>query len=354
VPRKNPVPETEQAICARFRTFRKSLDLTAVAFARQLGIDSSRLASYEHGRVPIRFGLAHTAFVKFRLNLRWLAEGKEPKRYLFHIPYKLSDRIDRKALFSEVYRLALKHDFEKHFGEIEQHSGAKDAEAVAAEWGDTFGIPTAGEMDPGLFAELVAQRVQDYAASMPPNLFQTLFSAVSETLRRFAETHRAAIAAFKQIAPSGWGRERYPRPATKEEIAAFEKVETHSSTSEPRRQEPASEIQRIALDSPSENGNNIPVKTEIERLLDKVKRLAAKPGRKAAIAAALGISQSRVSEWLSGVCEPGGQNTLRLLRWVQEQESQQKRSGTASTAPEQRTRRGKPRNAESQSDPSKV
>lgn len=64
------------------------------------------------------------------------------------------------------------------------------------------------------------------------------------------------------------------------------------------------------------------VKSEMQHLLDKVRKLTEPRGAQSALAEFLQVPTSRVSEWLSGKCEPGGQNTLRLLQWVEQQERQ--------------------------------
>jgi hypothetical protein len=57
-------------------------------------------------------------------------------------------------------------------------------------------------------------------------------------------------------------------------------------------------------------------KSEIEKLIEDVKRKAAKPGAKAELARELGVDPPRISEWLSGKKEPGGDYALRLRNWV--------------------------------------
>jgi transcriptional regulator with XRE-family HTH domain len=64
------------------------------------------------------------------------------------------------------------------------------------------------------------------------------------------------------------------------------------------------------------------VKSEIEKLLARVRGLVSAKGMKAKLAATLGVPQSRLSEWLGGTCEPSGETTLRLLKWVEQQERQ--------------------------------
>jgi transcriptional regulator with XRE-family HTH domain len=58
------------------------------------------------------------------------------------------------------------------------------------------------------------------------------------------------------------------------------------------------------------------VKSEIGKLIERVKHKASKPGAKSNLARALGVAPSRISEWLSGKKEPGGDYALRLRNWV--------------------------------------
>jgi len=64
--------------------------------------------------------------------------------------------------------------------------------------------------------------------------------------------------------------------------------------------------------------NNTDVKSEIEKLIERLKRKASKPGAKAELARTLNVAPARISEWLSGEKEPGGEYTLRLLKWVEQ------------------------------------
>jgi DNA-binding transcriptional regulator YiaG len=64
------------------------------------------------------------------------------------------------------------------------------------------------------------------------------------------------------------------------------------------------------------------VKTEVQKLIELVKRKASKPGAKSQLARTLGVAPARISEWLSGEKEPGGEYTLQLLHWVEQQERQ--------------------------------
>jgi transcriptional regulator with XRE-family HTH domain len=78
----------------------------------------------------------------------------------------------------------------------------------------------------------------------------------------------------------------------------------------------------ILLTKDSLKSNNAGVSSEIVKLIAKVKAKASKPGAKAELARTLGVDPARISEWLAGKKEPGGEYTLRLLKWVERQERQ--------------------------------
>jgi predicted transcriptional regulator len=78
------------------------------------------------------------------------------------------------------------------------------------------------------------------------------------------------------------------------------------------------------LTKDSLKSNSLDVKSELEKLIARVKRQASKPGAKAELARFLEVDPPRITEWLhddpESRKEPGGQYTLRLLKWVEQQE----------------------------------
>jgi hypothetical protein len=81
-----------------------------------------------------------------------------------------------------------------------------------------------------------------------------------------------------------------------------------------------------------------PVKSQLEILLAKFDRLIKQPGKKTELADFLGAPLASVSRWLSGKREPGRNIALEMLRWVELQERQQKRSpGGVSPPPGRKT-----------------
>jgi DNA-binding transcriptional regulator YiaG len=67
---------------------------------------------------------------------------------------------------------------------------------------------------------------------------------------------------------------------------------------------------------------DIDVKAQLPILLERLKTAAEKSGKKSKLAEFLDVPLASVSRWLSGEREPGGEITLKLLRWVEQQERQ--------------------------------
>ena len=84
------------------------------------------------------------------------------------------------------------------------------------------------------------------------------------------------------------------------------------------------EIRRLTfITSYSKTGS---VKSELAKLIERVKRAAARSGAKSELARLLKVAPARITEWLRDDpnlrIEPGGHYTLELLRWVEQQERQ--------------------------------
>ena len=73
---------------------------------------------------------------------------------------------------------------------------------------------------------------------------------------------------------------------------------------------------------------------ELPELISSLRKATAKRGMKAVLSRAMGVSLPRISEWLAGTREPGGEYALRLKRWVELPKTQQKSRGRASTPPQ--------------------
>jgi transcriptional regulator with XRE-family HTH domain len=77
------------------------------------------------------------------------------------------------------------------------------------------------------------------------------------------------------------------------------------------------------------------------RLFARVRRLTNDHGSKQKLADALGVVAPRLSEWLRGAVEPGGESTLHLLEWVTEKEAKLKDPDRALTQSGRKTQSAK-------------
>jgi len=150
--------------------------------------------------------------------------------------------------------------------------------------------------------------------------FPILDQRLADWLEHFCANKRES--AFAEVWPGiHWITDLDPEE-NKELFDRFFEASSQFDSSDPLRPGPISDPAKIVLTSSSLKGNSKGVQYEIKKLIERVKRKASKPGAKAELARALGVKPPRISEWLSGEKEPGGDYTLRLLRWVEQQECQ--------------------------------
>jgi DNA-binding transcriptional regulator YiaG len=63
---------------------------------------------------------------------------------------------------------------------------------------------------------------------------------------------------------------------------------------------------------------------ELHRLFKRVRAHTKRNGALTELADFLGVSLSTLSDWLRGRFEPGGEITLRMLKWVERSEVKRK------------------------------
>jgi transcriptional regulator with XRE-family HTH domain len=66
--------------------------------------------------------------------------------------------------------------------------------------------------------------------------------------------------------------------------------------------------------------NVSPVKSTMANLLERLNKATSQRGMKSKLAKVMGVPLPNISQWLSGEREPGGETTLKLLHWVEQQE----------------------------------
>ncbi|MCC6820607.1 MAG: helix-turn-helix transcriptional regulator [Verrucomicrobia subdivision 3 bacterium] len=278
MPRKNPMPEREQQICARLRVFRESTKLSRATFAREIGVDQFRLASYELGRAPLRYGLADLLCAKFNVNQRWLATGLGEQRHYYDIYCPPSS--EENQLFSLVFDRFLDNGMKEWDRGMEALAGAGTALASNPN-------PTTGEQSRKR-EKSPAKTAAWYVEFLIPYLVGELPLAVVEGyVETMLEAHRVFLAANDG------------------------QIEALADTPN---------VKKSLLDNITVIGKHSDVKLTMHALLARLNKATTQHGMKSKLAKYMGVPLPNVSQWLSGEREPAGETTLRLLTWVEQQE----------------------------------
>ena len=269
--RKNPLPAREVEICRRLREFRLRTKLSQVAFAKEVGLDSSRLASYEHGRAPVKYDLARWLSVAFKVNLELLATGDGPLIDLRPIGDVAFVEANPDGRFSEVFDLYLaKGKPFHHYATTVFYLPPKNARYLllrqiqvdAKEWLSYVPDDKLSE-----FVDEVIKHAENLIGKYP-------YSPEDIQWQRVAEMDEAAAG----------GREKLS--------------------------------DNQLLTGVSVSGNVSPVKSTMANLLDRLNKATSQRGMKSKLAKVMGVPLVNISQLLSGALEPGGETTLRLLHWV--------------------------------------
>ncbi|HEV2438192.1 MAG TPA: helix-turn-helix transcriptional regulator [Verrucomicrobiae bacterium] len=83
---------------------------------------------------------------------------------------------------------------------------------------------------------------------------------------------------------------------------------------------PADSSKNILLTNKVDSLTSAEMQPVLPKLIERLKRATAERGKKSDLAKWLGVHRQSVTDWLSGKQEPGGEITLRMLRWVEQQE----------------------------------
>ena len=283
MPRRNPLPPREVAICRRLREFRQQTRLSQVVFAEQLEIDSARLASYEHARVAVRFGLADRVGRVFDLNQLWLAEGGGKPRPYFHIKPESSLGITPEMLFSEAYDRFLRPAIVEA-----NHRGLFTVMLVMSN--DPPVLRNAA--DAARCFDMVVENAREIYGECPLRLRGEFLQRLERTIVGFSVDHDEAF-------------EREARKSVLKPLAGGQNLIPKKC--------------KVSVDIPTPAATLAIVSQRIRSwkdLQEVLKLRVSAPGEKAKLARALGVSRQAVNNWLKGTAAPSAELTLRLLHWV--------------------------------------
>ena len=298
MPRQNPIPDQERTICRRLREFRLSLGLSQTEFCKLAGLNRTAYAGYEYEASQLNYPAAWRILSAFpELNPRWLAgEQMVLMRdwYLVDYPAPEETGLGPRAAFSQVYELHLRNLLLGSrvawigYGSLSLFRTSRDVRGrVAAKerFARILGEWLAGRPDSTVneFLDALLRHGADLLEQFPRD-------NEADVKRRLSEMY--AIEAKRRLASLG------------EDLSA------------------GADTERKVLTEPTSVAKLVPVKSQLDNLLAGLDRLIKEPGNKTALADFLGAPLASVSRWLSGKREPGREITLKMLRWVEQQERQ--------------------------------
>lgn len=301
MPRKNPLPPEQAALCARLRQLRLFTGLTQAQFAAQVALDWRLWASYEYARSQLNYRAAFLLLRRFRwLNPFWLREGPPHPMlacHAIHYPPPEALNCPKNALFTDVFDLDLR---QRLLASVSFWAIPGRADPVFRLPQDALGRLEAVQV----FAAFLAR----WLAALPDDQFNlfldALFKAAADLLQttfkpefgraqeaRFHSLVLADAAAAVALAPAVT-----PRPAEK------------------KAQEPLDTIS-VPWYSPDMQQ----VLRSLPDLIRRVSELSAPRRTKSNLARRLGVSRQALDQWLSGKTHPSAVMVFELLRWVGEQ-----------------------------------
>jgi transcriptional regulator with XRE-family HTH domain len=264
--------ERELLICSRVAAVRARAGWSQTDLAKLVGTTRDGLATVEYGRTPLRFWLADRICQELNVCQRWLAEGKGSLAGYVGVPPEIMLEIAQGELFSAAYERRLGHFVKRQVLETEALARAITDQAGGAN-------------------RLLQDRLYNLAICwfqrIPPHLYDQYFRELMALSSEFFQQHR-----------SQFETESWPPPPIS----------------------PSSDSEKKMLPATSLKSNTgiVNIRT-LDGLRAALRANTSKKGEKAALANLLQVPQARVSEWLSGKKEPGGETTLRLLHWVEQQ-----------------------------------
>jgi DNA-binding XRE family transcriptional regulator len=280
VPRKNQIPKKDRAIAARIKEFREMWKCTRPHLAVQIGVEPDVIVRVEAGRVALRYGVARKIFAYLPINPYWAATGKGLSKGYVSLPEANELNVRENALFSEVFFSLLLPSFQNKDEDFQR---------------DMIMRYHRGK----LFATMVKKAFQDVPDQHLGDLRKELDGFLADFFKKHADTDPK-----KLLQRRAWY-------ANAEHFFKF-----------PNAEQPHSEENNNLTDAESADSISANVKSPLPAFLERVKKSASSSGKKSELAKFLGAPLASVSRWLNDKREPGGEITLKMLKWVEQQERQ--------------------------------
>lgn len=290
------MPSYERAICHRLRQFRIETGLSQAQFAVLARLNQRAYAGFEYARTQLNYQAAQKILTRYSsLNPLWLLDGhgEMQARNQFAFPSLESLGVGERALFSNVFNERLKRDYL-----------SSPPWNFSGQWTpvNLFNIrptPQGRLMCKDRLGDLLAEWVAELPDDKVSPFFNEVFAHAAKIIGRYPHDPDSA--------------------AVEARFAAMMEIEKAR-----RFVEATSSEQKTGLTIITQYGKTGGVKSELQRLIARVKRATSRPGSKSELARFLDVAPARITEWLSdeeGVKrEPGGYYALEMLKWVEQQE----------------------------------
>lgn len=260
-------------IARRLARARRAADLSQKDLASRVGLSRDQLATVEQGRTPLRFWPGWEMCRELGINQIWLITGSGPTH-----PFLNLDLHSVKVLLEErslLYEMCTSI-LRERLNRLSSTLAPIQPERSRARRG------------PSILIEF-----------SPEDARQRIVRLRSQAQALLREADRLA-----------------------EQVAISEELRDEKK-----------HLAKVALE------RNIPSMTEMQDVITRLRKAAQQRGKKAELSIHLGVAKARVSEWLrkEKPVMPSGETTLKLLRWVQEQESQPNTLGSATNTTKGKT-----------------
>jgi transcriptional regulator with XRE-family HTH domain len=306
VPRTNQLPSRESDICQRLGKFRRETGLSRVAFARAVGLDSSALVRYEHCRAMVPYEAAYKIWKKFNVSVKWLVTGAGKTLDLSPLPDPQS--VPR----NPTARLSAAFDYWLTKG--------------ASRFDPFYGMNVPKKNERWLVSRELIKEAEEWLSMVPDDELSAFIEALQSRADELINSYGYQSAAVV------WERRLEVERAAADVTNGSSSGEGSSVVKDSQK-----EVLRGVTQYSKSGGVNLNMALLIKRL----RQLTAPVGMKGRLAKALGVPRPRVSEWLSGKTAPGGETTLKMLHWVEDQERQQNTPGSVTSTAKGKTQIGK-------------
>lgn len=317
MPRKYPLSEREAAVCQRLADVRAHLRLPRSTFAQAVGLPVKSYTNYESKTVAVPFYVGRAVCRTFDVNQRWLATGKPPMWMYAEVGDENEDAIHPKSLFTEAYDDHLSRPVSEVLALYASVLMIRpdDLDDSDMAWLQLDGAPKSSAET---MERILSLGIGGMIQFIPARLRVTFVRRICETMEKFKVEHAGEIDAW-------WDKFNEEFEAEQKSIVD---INTHSA------------------DTPD-------VRLTWKELKNRLKKVTADRGQKAAAAKFIGVDRSNLNRWLDDDQEPGAEATFRLLEWVTAEEAKSNGPTSALTPVEPKTPKESNEHEASKSGPDK-